>query len=110
MGAREGRYRLSKKTAKPEMYHFYHCRRVLSYLHHTRHFGLVYNRAKMLRHCPNWVTCAVDSSFVVWYGGFPIAWECKRQPLVTMSTMESEYVAASRDRLPGGPPTLLLTR
>ena len=23
-------------------------------------------------------------------------WECKRQPLVTMSTMESEYVAASR--------------
>ena len=63
----------------------------------------------MLRHCPNWVTCAVDSSFadceftarstsgfVVWYGGCPIAWECKRQPLVTMSTMESEYVAASR--------------
>ena len=36
------------------------------------------------------------SGFVVWFGGSPVDWECKRQPLVTMSTMESEYVAASK--------------
>jgi hypothetical protein len=36
------------------------------------------------------------SGFVVWFGGSPIEWECKRQPLVTLSTMESEYVAASK--------------
>jgi hypothetical protein len=29
-------------------------------------------------------------------GGSPIEWECKRQPLFTLSTMESEYVAASK--------------
>ena len=36
------------------------------------------------------------SGFVVWFGGSPVDWECKRQPLVTMSTMESECVAASK--------------
>ena len=34
--------------------------------------------------------------FVVWFGGSPVDFECKRQPLVTMSTLESEYVCASR--------------
>ena len=34
--------------------------------------------------------------FVVWFGGSPVDYECKRQPLVTMSTLESEYVCASR--------------
>ena len=36
------------------------------------------------------------SGFVVWFGGSPVDWECKRQPLITMSTMKSEYVAASK--------------
>ena len=63
----------------------------------------------MLKQGKHHVTAAVDSSFadceftarstsgfVVWFGGSPVVWECKRQPLVTLSTMESEYVAASR--------------
>ena len=75
----------------------------------TRRLGLMYDRLAMLRIEPHLVTAAVDSSFadceftarstsgfVVWFGGTPVAWECKRQPLVTLSTMESEYVAASR--------------
>jgi hypothetical protein len=36
------------------------------------------------------------SGFVVWFGGSPIDWECKRQKLVTLSTMEAEYVAAAK--------------
>ena len=36
------------------------------------------------------------SGFVIWFGGSPVDWECKRQALVTLSTMESEYVAASK--------------
>jgi hypothetical protein len=36
------------------------------------------------------------SGFVVFFGGSPVDYECKRQPLVTMSTMESEYVAACK--------------
>ena len=36
------------------------------------------------------------SGFVIFFGGSPVDYECKRQPLVTMSTMESEYVAACK--------------
>ena len=36
------------------------------------------------------------SGFVLWFGGTAIDWECKRQPPVTLSTMESEFVAASK--------------
>jgi hypothetical protein len=36
------------------------------------------------------------SGFVVFFGGCPVDYECKRQLLVTMSTMESEYVAACK--------------
>ena len=36
------------------------------------------------------------SGFVLWFGGSAVDWECKRQPLITLSTMESEFVAASK--------------
>jgi hypothetical protein len=42
------------------------------------------------------VTYRSTSGYVIWFGGSPVEWECKRQPLVTLSTMESEYVAASK--------------
>ena len=42
------------------------------------------------------ITARSTSGFVVMFGGSPVDWECKRQPLVTLSTMESEYVAASK--------------
>jgi len=41
-------------------------------------------------------TARSTSGFVIWFCGMPVEFECKRQPLVTLSTMESEYVAASR--------------
>ena len=70
---------------------------------------LVYRQGQMKQAAPHFLEALVDSSFadcaitarstsgfVVMFGGSPVDWEAKRQPLVTMSTMESEYVAASK--------------
>jgi hypothetical protein len=111
---------LSRATANPELWHFKAAQHLILYLRSTRDLGLTYDQEKMWNHEAH-VTAATDhrfdpyfeaavdasfaddeetnrstSGFVVWFGGSPIEWECKRQPLVTLSTMESEYVAASR--------------
>ena len=98
--------------AKPELHHFKAAHYLLRYLKGTAHIGLRYDRTEILRsfnELQNILSGAVDSSFadcslsarstsgfVLWYGGCALEWECKRQPLVTMSTMEAEYVAASK--------------
>jgi hypothetical protein len=111
---------LSRSMANPELWHYKGARHLILYLRSTRELGLTYNQRNMHEqkarvtaatdhHHDPYFEAAVDASFaddddthrstsgfVVWFGGSPIEWECKRQPLVTMSTMESEYVAASR--------------
>jgi hypothetical protein len=111
---------LSRATAKPELWHYKAAQHLILYLRETRDLGIVYDQKKMWAHEAR-VTAATEhkfdpyfeastdasfaddeethrstSGFVVWFAGAPIEWECKRQPLVTLSTMESEYVAASR--------------
>ena len=103
---------LSRFMSKPELHHFKAANYLLRYLKGTSHIGLRYDKAEILRsfkEMKNILTGAVDSSFadcslsarstsgfILWYGGCALDWECKRQPLVTMSTMEAEYVAASK--------------
>ena len=103
---------LSRSMAKPELHHYKAASYLLRYLKGTAHIGLRYDRAEINRsfnEMKNILSGAVDSSFtdcslsarstsgfILWYGGCPLEWECKRQPLVTMSTMEAEYVAASK--------------
>ena len=109
---------LSRRMADPELHHYKAARYLLLYLRATKELGIIYDQEKMLSQ-KNKVTgsimeddiytASVDSSFgddtetyrstsgfVVWFCGSPVDYECKRQPLVTMSTMESEYVAASK--------------
>jgi len=59
---------LSRAMSKPDLWHFKGAQRLLLY--------------------------RSTSGFVVFFGSSPVDYECKRQPLLTMSTMESEYVAA----------------
>jgi hypothetical protein len=100
---------LSRAMSNPEPYHWKGAQYVLRYLRHTRELGLQYRQGEMKKHAGSLLMAAVDSSFadcdstarstsgyVIWFGCSPLEWECKRQPLVTMSTMESEYVAASK--------------
>ena len=114
---------LSRHMAKPSLWIYCAARHLLWYLQNTRTLGLEYSQKNMLDH-EKLVTAAVDedgnifdtvlhaavdSSFadcsktyrstggyVAWFGGSPIEWECKRQSIVTLSTMEAEYVAASK--------------
>jgi hypothetical protein len=106
--------------SKPELWHYKAAQHLILYLRSTRTLGLLYSQRNMRdQHVrvtaatevyDPFLEGAVDASFaddpetnrstsglfVVWFGGSPVDWECKRQPLVTMSTMESEYVAASK--------------
>ena len=100
---------LSRSMSKPEPYHFKACRYLLCYLRATQDLCIVHDRCNMMAAAPHFLQAFVDSSFgdceitarstsgfVVSFGGSPVEWEAKRQSLVTMSTMESEYVAASK--------------
>ena len=114
---------LSRNMANPELHHYKAARYLLLYLRATKQLGIEYDQKRMLSQ-KNKVTasvmeegdtyddiydasvdasfaddsenCRSTSGFVVWFCGSPVDYECKRQPLVTMSTMESEYVAASK--------------
>ena len=101
---------LSRRTSDPRPCDYKAARMVLTYLRTTRTLGTCYKQSRMLqRQDKGMLHAAVDSSFadcedtarstsgyVLWFGDSPIDWECKRQPLVSMSTFESEYIAASR--------------
>jgi len=112
---------LSRATAKPELWHYKAAQCLILYLRETRNLGIIYDQKKMWAHEAR-ATAATEhrfgpyfeastdasfaddeethrstSGFVVWFAGAPVEWECKRQPLATLSTiMESEFVAASR--------------
>ena len=111
---------LSRSMTNPTLAHYKAARCTLLYLRTTRELGIEYHQKNMLKN-EQLVTATTDeqydshyeaavdasfaddretyrstSGFVIWFGCSPIDWECKRQPLVTMSTMESEYVAASK--------------
>jgi hypothetical protein len=114
---------LSRAMSRAELWHYKAMRHLLMYMVKTKELGLHYSQQNMLAQ-ETLVTAAVDedghihdkhltasvdaafgdcpitfrstSGFVVWFGGSPIEFECKLQSLVTLSTMESEWVAASK--------------
>jgi hypothetical protein len=84
-----------------------HLKRVLRYLKGTKDMGMRMYAHDPLGHGPK-LTVYVDASdadckvtrrstggYVIYYNGTPIAWRSARQPLVTLSTAESEYVQAT---------------
>jgi hypothetical protein len=114
---------LSRAMSRAELWHYKAMRHLLMYMVKTKELGLHYSQQNMLaqetlvtatvdedghihdKHltasvdaafgdCP--ITFRSTSGFVVWFGGSPIEFECKLQSLVTLSTMESEWVAASK--------------
>ena len=98
-----------------ELHHYKAALYLLRYLKETRELGLEYHQANMAvehstssyhypAHDPV-LEAAADASFaddpetyrstggfVVWFWGSPVDYECKRQPLVTMSTQRQPLV------------------
>jgi hypothetical protein len=87
----------------PTMTHFKAAKRILRYLKGTLDFGLMYsfpNDFNLVGYCDSdWAGDLDDrkstTGFVFFMGNTAFAWSSKKQPIVTLSTCEAEYVAAT---------------
>ena len=94
---------LSRFMATPKEGHLLAAKRILRYLKGTMNFGIFYKRSS-----DNTLKGYTDSDFagdldggkstsgyVFMMGDGAVAWSSKKQPIVTLSTTEAEYVAAT---------------
>ena len=94
---------LSRFMAAPKEGHLLAAKRILRYLKGTMNFGIFYKRSS-----DNTLKGYTDSDFagdldggkstsgyVFMMGDGAVAWSSKKQPIVTLSTTEAEYVAAT---------------
>ena len=84
----------------PTIYYFNLAKRVMRYLNGTRHLKLIFNNrnAEMIGYSDaSYAEDKVDrrstSGFVFMKNGAAISWKSKKQKIVTLSSMEAEYVA-----------------
>ena len=95
---------LSRFQGNPSIEHWKALMHVVGYVKNTLDFGLTYSRdADLFPHafvdadyggCRD--TRRSTSGYVFIMAGSPVTWSSKRQPTVTLSTVEAEYVAMSR--------------
>ncbi|RDX93243.1 hypothetical protein CR513_24525, partial [Mucuna pruriens] len=87
----------------PTSTHMKATKRILCYLKSTLDFGLFYsssNEFKLVEFCDSDFAGDVDdrkstTGFVFFMGGCAFTWNSKKQAIVTLSTCEAEYVAAT---------------
>ncbi|RDX69180.1 hypothetical protein CR513_51742, partial [Mucuna pruriens] len=86
----------------PTSTHMKAAKRILRYLKGTLDFGLFYsssNEFKLVGFCDNDFARDDDrkstTGFVFFMGGCAFTWSSKKQAIVTLSTCEAEYVAAT---------------
>ena len=95
---------LARFLSNPGESHFVAAKRVLRYLKGTQHLCFQYHRSSV----GNILTAYCDSDFagdpedrrsvsgfILFLNGGPIAWTSKRQPIVSISSSEAEFYAAS---------------
>jgi hypothetical protein len=94
--------RLGQAQSNPHPEHWYALTHVLRYLSKTVDMGLVYSAhaSDLAPHmytdsafadCPD--TRKSHSGFVVLLGGAAVSWSSRKQPIVTTSSTEAEYIA-----------------
>ena len=88
---------------RPTEMHLFAIKRILRYLKGTANYGILYKKEKEVK-LTGWSDSDyagdVDdrkstSGYVFMIGESAIAWSSKKQPIVTLSTTEAEYVAAA---------------
>lgn len=79
-------------------------KRIMKYLVGSKNLGIVYNKTeeepKIEAFCDadyagDMETRRSTTGYIILYGGGPISWCSRRQPLVAMSSTEAEYIAAA---------------
>ncbi|GAA0139391.1 transmembrane signal receptor [Lithospermum erythrorhizon] len=96
---------MSKYTARPTEMHMQVAKRALRYLKGTTQLGIHYQRTNEMKgelaaytdsdYAGDSDDRRSTSGYVFLIGSGSIAWSSKKQPIVTLSTTEAEYVAAS---------------
>ncbi|KAH9695599.1 hypothetical protein KPL71_022832 [Citrus sinensis] len=94
---------VSRYMENPKTTHFKAAKRILRYIKGTINFGLLYsfsNDYKLIGYSDSDWGGDVDdrkstTGFVFFMGDTAFTWMSKKQPIVTLSTCEAEYVAAT---------------
>ncbi|XP_059629556.1 secreted RxLR effector protein 161-like [Cornus florida] len=94
---------VSRFMERPTITHFKAAKRILRYIKGTLDFGLFYsfsNDFKLVGYCDSdWAGDLDDrkstSGYCFFMGNTAFTWCSKKQPIVTLSTCEAEYVAAT---------------
>ncbi|KAL0545154.1 hypothetical protein IC582_020300 [Cucumis melo] len=94
---------VSRFMESPTTTHLKVAKRILRYLRGTLDYGLFYSSSKEFKlegYCDSdWAGDTNDrkstSGYVFFFGNTAFTWSSKKQPIVTLSTCEAEYVAAT---------------
>lgn len=94
---------ISRFMANPTELHFATAKRIMRYLKGTLEFGIWYQRegrSELLGYTDSNYAGDVDDSrstsgYVFLMSGGAVGWSSRKQPIVTLSTTEAEYVAAA---------------
>lgn len=94
----------SKKLENPSKEDIISVKKILKYLNGTRSKGIMYKRGEDIRnlhaYCDSdYANCTKTrrstTGYVIMFTGGPISWCSKRQPIVSLSSTEAEYIAAA---------------
>lgn len=99
--------RLAQHMAKPQKHHQHALKSLLRYLKGTRTHGLFYSHTKTQHETTHPLQVYSDADFandkdrrsvtgtVHCYHGTPISWNARKQNVISLSTTEAEYIAAT---------------
>jgi len=93
---------IASKVAKPSIDSWNRLKRILRDLNSTRNMGLRYDPSEVCSlegytdsdYAGDVETRRSTSGCVIMLGNSPVGWRCQRQQVVSLSTTESEYIAA----------------
>ena len=95
---------LSRRIVDADIEDFTKAKNVLRYLSKTKSMGII---IKGLKEKDNEILCYVDASFantkerksiygyIIFINQTPVHFKCKKQPMITLSTTEAEFVGIS---------------
>lgn len=94
---------ISRFMANPTQLHFAAVKRIMRYLKGTMEYGIWYKRGegtKLVGYTDSDYAGDVDNSkstsgYVFMMSGGAVAWSSRKQPIVTLSTTDAEYIAAA---------------
>eukprot|EP00253_Pinus_taeda_P007274 PITA_07274 len=98
---------ISRFMERPKETHWQATKRILRYVNGTKRFGILYSSSESFMltgyNDNDWARSVDDrkstSGYVFHMGSGAISWASKKQPVVSLSTTEAEYVAATASNI-----------